>query len=512
MVLGTVVEGEIMSKVAKKGELRLAGVLGTICRGIEAGEIPLELIVRVVDDPWKLLRPGEVFERQHGELIPKCVNIDTVRVFKDGRIAGVRNDDRYWSPEYSGQKYIHVDQLDGGPFFRDGEIPLFLDADGNVRHLYCGIYATKILSRKPFVGYDEELESIVMDGVAYPFPFRFVEGSPVGALRSAQDELLIVWTEDGDMFCYEDEEWLPSGSFSLRSGETVHDMVGSRKMRAIVTRTGDGSDAMYRLSIYKFGMFAFQTEAAHYISTPIALDDGTMFVRIDDELWYSRDGKAMEFVCPTSSDPVCVSSGDGLVKSKVRVLSAEGTVIVSADGNFHTVDHAFPMAIHEPFLLLRKGGGLVQIRKYLPNGSLDNVFEADDAKYEKFFIAESGFSAVGYMRVRGAMYRWLVAMNSDGNGCWESVGGVGPSKIDSRYDADLQTLIGQECSSDMFVVARIVGASSRPWCVLGNHLGSMQEIGKAAHAIFCLRIDGPLLRWYRRDGRMITDCRMYIGE
>ncbi len=507
-----------MSRLVKNSGLRLAGVLGQICRDVETGNLPVELLERVVENPWGLLRPGEVFERQFGELIPKNVNVDSVRVPRDvcGCIMdGVRNDDRYWtSGPYFGPKNLLVDQLDGGPFLPStGRYDHFLDGDGQVRLLSGATVATKLLSRNPFIGYNEETESIVTDdGIK---PFRPDYGTPKGALLSSQDGSLIVLTEYGGVYRHNVlASWTALGSFSMRPDQAVHAVAESSDTVAVVFRLGEGDDATYIFRVLRYGKLVWQSAGAHhYISAPIVLPNRVVFLRIDDQLVVGfPNGKVPLAIGAIVSDPVRMEIENGsAIIAKVRALCEHGTMIVNEFGGAETKLHAAPIAVHEPYVLFQEFGGIVKVAEYLGNGTMRPVMEFSGS-VEKFQVIEGGFCAVGLDMLHGKLKRTLVVMERNEAGRHEFVGMSGPVELSEEYDVDLKSLIVNERLSETFVIARKRGDVARQWCVLGKRGRSMQEVGKSAHAIFQLRIDGPLLRWYRRDGREIVDARMYIGE
>ncbi len=501
-----------MSTIVKKGELNLAGVLGKICQHVEMGDLPLELLERVAENPWALLRPGEVHESQFGALIPKDVNLESVRVFCDAtgdedRAVGVQNDGTYWPGFPSpGPKKLFVGMRQSDPFLPSSDgVDRVVDLEGRVWSTNGELVATEILSRDPFIGYHAGTGHIITKFERVCPPTEC--GAPRHAVLSAKDSRLVVWCEYGGIYQRSESSWRSLGAFSMNPGQVLHAVACQAGVTAIVFRFGEGEDATFKLVVLRNGRLVTQTMEEHkHISTPIILETGVVLVRVNDHLMRYVVDRMSEDLGIVQGDPVPVQvkRGDDSV-TKVRALCQYGTAIARDVGGLETRLHAPPIAVHEPYVFFAKHDGLVEVAEYLEDGSLRTVHEFAD-HVEKIIVTASGFRAVAPLRMRGMSRRSLVVMERVTSG---HLVGSNPMWIDDEFDVDLRTVVVHD--HGIFVVAQRRGDSARSWCVLASGSKSMHEVGKSAHAIFRLRIDGPLLRWYRRDGRMITDARLYIG-
>lgn len=502
-----------MTKVTGKETLELARAVSGVLQLVASGTFPTELLDRLNNDPWQLLRPGEVWETQHGTLIPKNVDLDTVQVLKDveGKpvVVGIRNDGRFWSEHGCDPRDILIDQSEGNPFLtgRNGA-GCFVDGDGNLRNLAGTVLATTVLSRNPLIARSGELVKTEEGACVFGNSVAFINAVRTG-------ESLTVWTVHGGIYHRGtlSTPWDCLGSFPYSPGQTLHAAMKCDDTAAIVFRFDD-ANPHYHLVVMRSGRILVQTRCDHrHISAPVITDAGVVYVRVDDQLMQIDVSRALAMrpMGAVTGDPVVIQFAASLSRDKVRALCPAGTMVLDERGVATVIPHVPPIAVHEPYLVFHRSDSHLEISEYVGE-SIVSLKVQEGATLEEFLVTKDGFRIMTLTKAHPGekCHRWLTAMIREGDDrpVFREI------SAPEDYTFDLQQVIITSTHNQVFAVAKRLGDETKMWRVVTNGFktSSVRDVGRASHGIFQLRFDGPLLRWFRRDGREVDDCRMYLGH
>lgn len=505
-------------EVMQKGAMEVARVLGDVGHDLAAGQYPVELLKRFREGPWRVLNDGEVWATQFGGLIPKDVDLSTVRVLRDipnghYSVVGVRNDGRYWHD--GAVKDIRVSESD--PFLPNtGGRDRFVDADGNVRALSGIVEATKMFSRDPFIAFRMGRVGATMlfgrgNRAQCPHLAHSTDMLPVSAVIT--NDVLNVWMENGGIYRHRGNgaNWSLIGSFSVKANQTLHAVASEGDTTVVVFQSGEASDAKYSLVALRNGEIVTQIhEGFSVISQPIVTSNGAVFIRIHHTLmWLPPKRRVFEMIRNVTGDPVGVRSL-GNILDGVRALCAEGTMFVDSSGNVRIEKHPTPTAVYGEHLVFQLAQTRVlEIAKYQDEG-VKSLFTYDRATMEEFLVLEDGFRCSVLVRDsrHGEDRRKLIDAQRDPD---SGVYVFRSLTTSTDYAFDLSQVVRGRLFREIFVVAKNSSCGTKSWCILENNGDRLaHEVGKPSHLIDGLRQDGDTLRWFRRDGRRTDDCRALI--
>ncbi|MBI4437600.1 hypothetical protein HY631_01475 [Candidatus Uhrbacteria bacterium] len=481
--------------VLTKEARRLAGVGREVWEAIEEGTLPVELLERFMEDPFRMLTPGEVFETQWGNLLPKSLDLTTVCVMnKRGEdvCAGLTKDGHVWTGLNPWEQ--KADRVVGGAFSCVDGVPLVTTNEGQVFDTDGYALERTILSRDPFIWHLDQ--SILSEGYDYPWSRRFSD--PIGAVLTGNT--LCVWSGSGLIRCLDarphvttdwEELSIPWWEPDCRVQAAVHGYTAEdfgHVIIAVVISRGEGRWLIVNND---------QELQAASISAPVITWNGSVFARVDGKLLkLPLHASAWEDLGEVSGDPVLTGNGS------VRTRCGDRTLVVLPDSSQLSFKlPTTPVKEIGSFLICKDTTTNLQILEYDDLGDTRVRWQHVLATHiNDFLLMQDGFRASVSLMGGGQL---LVVGRREENGSftWSEIEGAAGCVFDLR----------QVVTHGKHVYAVASGFDHpRCWGVFTSDPTS-SSLGKGSHAIYRLRLEGSLLRWYARTGRMITECRSYLG-